>query len=902
MSDRCTEDKSGGCAADSCLSDKSGACTSDVCTVSDKSGECSSDTCNEDNSGQCKNDTCKEDNSSQCINDTCDIDNRICESDATCPFDGTCFMDGFCPVDEDCLVDGFCPADFTLDSVSGRRKPQTGGNSLANAALKWLYRLVALLLFLPFLTLPHIAEAAVYNIAAGDVAGLIAAMEAANADPDADTINLATGDYVLTEPYPLDDDEYDPLWISGLPSVISPITINGSESGATTVLRSATAVEGFSVFHVTTTDVEVSEGSWEEWVGNLTLNRLVIRGGLSSAGAGVFNQGATLTITYCTLRENVASGGGAIGNLGGTLTVTHSTISGNTANGYGYEPAAGGGIENIGGQVTVRNSTIHGNSVQSEDGVAAGGGMSGPAQEILNVTISGNQAAATGGEVEAIAIGGGLFSPAGLKNSIVTQNTADVGLDVFATASQGYNIIKTSTATSFFVTGTSDLVNTDPGLGSYTDSGAPGKGYLPVLAGSPAIDSADAASCSSEDQLGYPRINTCERGAIEYRAGPHIWPTSETVPFGNVNQESSSDRDLTVQNIGTDNLIIGTIGLANPLSPPFSITTDNCSGQTLAAGHTCTLTVRFAPAATGAFNDSFDIPSNDPDENPVTVAVSGTGAAQTYTVTYNGNGNTGGTVPVDPNSPYASGATVTVLGNTGNLVRTGYGFAGWNTAADGSGTSYTAGSHFTMPAANLILYARWTLNAYTLTTTANPAQGGTVVRNPNQGTYDHGAVVQLTATANAGYAFREWSGDLTGTDNPASVTMDGNKTITAEFATGYTVTYDGNGNTGGTAPVDTNSPYAAGATVTVLENTGNLVKTEYSFNGWNTAEDGSGTSYPAGSQFTMPAANVILYAKWKDYEPIPTLSEWGAIIFITLLAGVGLWGVGRRNRRTWGRL
>ena len=41
----------------------------------------------------------------------------------------------------------------------------------------------------------------------------------------------------------------------------------------------------------------------------------------------------------------------------------------------------------------------------------------------------------------------------------------------------------------------------------------------------------------------------------------------------------------------------------------------------------------------------------------------------TYTVTYFGNNNTGGTVPVDSNSPYNSGATVTVLGNTGNLVR-----------------------------------------------------------------------------------------------------------------------------------------------------------------------------------------------------------------------------------------
>ena len=47
----------------------------------------------------------------------------------------------------------------------------------------------------------------------------------------------------------------------------------------------------------------------------------------------------------------------------------------------------------------------------------------------------------------------------------------------------------------------------------------------------------------------------------------------------------------------------------------------------------------------------------------------------TYTITYDGNGHTGGTVPVDPSSPYEYGATVTVL-DKGDLVRTGYTFAG----------------------------------------------------------------------------------------------------------------------------------------------------------------------------------------------------------------------------------
>jgi len=84
-----------------------------------------------------------------------------------------------------------------------------------------------------------------------------------------------------------------------------------------------------------------------------------------------------------------------------------------------------------------------------------------------------------------------------------------------------------------------------------------------------------------------------------------------------------------------------------------------------------------------------------------------------FTVTYNGNNNKAGTVPVDPASPYESGATVTVLGNTGDLARindmgTSYRFTGWNTKADGSGTDQAEGSTFTMGAFPVTLYAQWT--------------------------------------------------------------------------------------------------------------------------------------------------------------------------------------------------
>jgi hypothetical protein len=82
-------------------------------------------------------------------------------------------------------------------------------------------------------------------------------------------------------------------------------------------------------------------------------------------------------------------------------------------------------------------------------------------------------------------------------------------------------------------------------------------------------------------------------------------------------------------------------------------------------------------------------------------------------VTYHGNDSTAGTVPVDPSSPYESGATVTVLGNTGDLIRindggTSYRFTSWNTKADGSGADQAEGSTFAMGASNVTLYAQWT--------------------------------------------------------------------------------------------------------------------------------------------------------------------------------------------------
>jgi len=65
--------------------------------------------------------------------------------------------------------------------------------------------------------------------------------------------------------------------------------------------------------------------------------------------------------------------------------------------------------------------------------------------------------------------------------------------------------------------------------------------------------------------------------------------------------------------------------------------------------------------------------------------------------------------------------------------------------------------------------------------TVNTTGNGSVSLSPAGGTYNEGTTVTLTATPDAGWEFAGWSGDLTGTNNPATITMDADKTVTATF-------------------------------------------------------------------------------------------------------------------------
>ena len=79
---------------------------------------------------------------------------------------------------------------------------------------------------------------------------------------------------------------------------------------------------------------------------------------------------------------------------------------------------------------------------------------------------------------------------------------------------------------------------------------------------------------------------------------------------------------------------------------------------------------------------------------------------------------------------------------------------------------------------------------------------------------------------------------------------------------GFSVIYDGNGNTAGLVPEDSNS-YEEGSTATVLGNTNGLSKEGYSFTSWNTAKDGSSDAFGEGDSIIIGTEDITLYAQWS---------------------------------------
>jgi hypothetical protein len=224
-----------------------------------------------------------------------------------------------------------------------------------------------------------------------------------------------------------------------------------------------------------------------------------------------------------------------------------------------------------------------------------------------------------------------------------------------------------------------------------------------------------------------------------------------------------------------------------------------------------------------------------------------------YTLSYNPEGG----VVSSPTVSFTVGSSpLTLLTPT----ESGFVFLGWNSAANGSGTSYTGGSAYT-PTSNVSLYAQWsTLPSGTITFASNGASG-TIA--PIVGSV--GSSITLPsgdALTYPGYSFVDWNTSAAGGGSSylggSSLVVSSSFTLYAQWTLvqNLTITFSSNGGVGTVAPLSA----ANGASLTMPGGTG-LSFVGHTFSNWNSKEDGSGTTFNVNEPLLINTS-MTLFAQW----------------------------------------
>ena len=236
------------------------------------------------------------------------------------------------------------------------------------------------------------------------------------------------------------------------------------------------------------------------------------------------------------------------------------------------------------------------------------------------------------------------------------------------------------------------------------------------------------------------------------------------------------------------------------------------------------------------------------------------GAGQS-SIIYNGNGATEGSMGMQVGDPDTN---ATIQAN--KYKRQGYKFTGWNTKPDGTGTAYTEGQTVAMPkeGQSLNLYAQWKALPVTIIYNGNGGKG-----NTNGETTDADTTIPIAPNGYTrdGYTFQTWNTKADGTGDTYrpgdSITLTGDITLYAQWkADKAALHYDANANT---ATGDTpDSEGVTDGTITVSKN--GYANVGYTFTGWNTKPDGTGSTIQPGDAVKLPAGGMTVYAQWETVE------------------------------------
>ena len=234
-----------------------------------------------------------------------------------------------------------------------------------------------------------------------------------------------------------------------------------------------------------------------------------------------------------------------------------------------------------------------------------------------------------------------------------------------------------------------------------------------------------------------------------------------------------------------------------------------------------------------------------------------------YDIKFDANGAKGGSTAAMSNRECGVSYTLTANGFT----KTGYKFTGWNTKADGKGTSYKNGASVkdltTKDGATVKLYAQWKIVTYNIKYELNGGKNSS--KNPTVYTMKT-KTIKLAKPTRKGYKFMGWYSDKKYKNQVKKITKGstGDKTLYAKWtANKYTIKFDGNGAKSGSTKRMASVKY--GTKVKLTKN--GFKRTGYEFTGWNTKKDGKGKTYKNKAAVknltTANGKTVTLYAQWK---------------------------------------
>lgn len=231
--------------------------------------------------------------------------------------------------------------------------------------------------------------------------------------------------------------------------------------------------------------------------------------------------------------------------------------------------------------------------------------------------------------------------------------------------------------------------------------------------------------------------------------------------------------------------------------------------------------------------------------NIQTVAI----APSAYTIAVTANPSNAGSVTGGGTYNQGQSCTVTATANTG------FTFTNWT--ENGDVVSTNANYTFTVNS-NRSLVANFTENTYTITVSANPSDGGTAAGG---GTFTYGQSCTVTATANTGYTFTNWTenGNVVSSNASYTFNVEGNRSLVANFtAITYTITVFANPSNSGTT--SGGGTYNHGQSCTVIATSAD----GYTFMNWT--ENGTVVSTDANYTFVV-TSNRSLVANFEEQLP-----------------------------------